>query len=569
MFTKEELDEIKKSINIVDFIGRYVNLQKAGSSYRGLCPFHNDNDPSFYVHPQRGFFHCFGCGEKGDVISFYQKIENLSFAEAVKRLADYAGIPIQVDTAESEYDKFTTIMSRLAGIYNRELKEKSAETMAYILEKRKISQNTIDEFQLGYSPDERTFSQSLPSKLRTDEKTLLQLGILVRRGATNSDRFAGRLMIPIDNESGKVVGFGGRIMDAEKGPKYINSSESKYFQKNRLLFNLSRARAAIKQLNYAVIAEGYFDVISLFEAGITNSVGLLGTALTERHLRILGNYTRNLLFFLDSDEAGQAASLRSIDIAEKLDFGTAVVFSRDHKDPADLFVAEGPKAIKEILALAIPGPAFRVEFFSRKLDLSIPLGRKHLIEHLKPYVISFRSTGNLAAVQSTIAALAQKTGYSERELESALRGGMSKSSGGEMKSGLVLKLKDHIRIYLQHPKLRATVVKQIELMNESRDLKELLKGMKKGLELEELLDLVDESIGRELIELASTCIDYDTAQRVLQTTGLYANKRLVEEEMAEIDRRLPKVKDEGTRKALLIRRIELRRMLERKMKGGD
>ncbi|MDD3681810.1 MULTISPECIES: DNA primase [unclassified Mesotoga] len=569
MFTKEELDEIKKSINIVEFIGRYVNLQKAGSSYRGLCPFHSDNDPSFYVHPQRGFFHCFGCGEKGDIITFYQKIENLSFSEAVKRLADYAGIPVEVDTAESEYDRYTAILSRLATIYNRELRENNHDILKYLEEKRKITPNTISEFQLGYSPDERTFPQSLQSKLRADEKSLLQFGVLLRRGTSFKDRFAGRLMIPIDNESGRVVGFGGRIMVADQGPKYMNSSESKYFQKNRLLFNLSRAKAAIKQLNYVVIAEGYFDVISLFEAGVSNAVGLLGTALTENHLRVLGNYTRNLLFFLDSDAAGQAATLRSVDIAEKMDFTTAVVMMRDYKDPADLFVMEGAKAIKEVLAVAIPGAAFRVEFYSRKLDLSVPQGRKHLIEYLRPYVVSFRNSGNLATVESTMAALSEKTGYSERELQSALRSVGSRNTAKELTNGVILKLKDHIRIYLQHSALRETVVKQLELMEESRDLKELLKGMKRGLELEELLDLVEESIGRELIDLASICIDYETAQRILRTTGEYANRRLVEEEMAEIDRKLPNVKDEGAKRALLVRRIELRRLLDRKMKGGD
>jgi len=569
VFTKEELDEIKKSINIVEFIGRYVNLQKAGSSYRGLCPFHSDNDPSFYVHPQRGFFHCFGCGEKGDIITFYQKIENLSFSEAVKRLADYAGIPVEVDTAESEYDRYTAILSRLATIYNRELRENNHDILKYLEEKRKITPNTISEFQLGYSPDERTFPQSLQSKLRADEKSLLQFGVLLRRGTSFKDRFAGRLMIPIDNESGRVVGFGGRIMVADQGPKYMNSSESKYFQKNRLLFNLSRAKAAIKQLNYVVIAEGYFDVISLFEAGVSNAVGLLGTALTENHLRVLGNYTRNLLFFLDSDAAGQAATLRSVDIAEKMDFTTAVVMMRDYKDPADLFVMEGAKAIKEVLAVAIPGAAFRVEFYSRKLDLSVPQGRKHLIEYLRPYVVSFRNSGNLATVESTMAALSEKTGYSERELQSALRSVGSRNTAKELTNGVILKLKDHIRIYLQHSALRETVVKQLELMEESRDLKELLKGMKRGLELEELLDLVEESIGRELIDLASICIDYETAQRILRTTGEYANRRLVEEEMAEIDRKLPNVKDEGAKRALLVRRIELRRLLDRKMKGGD
>ncbi|MBN2252976.1 MAG: DNA primase, partial [Kosmotogaceae bacterium] len=212
---------------------------------------------------------------------------------------------------------------------------------------------------------------------------------------------------------------------------------------------------------------------------------------------------------------------------------------------------------------------FRVEFYSRKLDLSVPQGRKHLIEYLRPYVVSFRNSGNLATVQSTVAALSAKTGYSERELQSALRSVGSRYAGKELKSGVILKLKDHIRIYLQHSALRETVVKQLELMEESRDLKELLKGMKRGLELEELLDLVEESIGRELIDLASICIDYETAQRILRTTGEYANKRLVEEEMAEIDRKLPNVKDEGAKRALLVRRIELRRLLDRKMKGGD
>ncbi|HCO70117.1 MAG TPA: DNA primase, partial [Mesotoga infera] len=257
------------------------------------------------------------------------------------------------------------------------------------------------------------------------------------------------------------------------------------------------------------------------------------------------------------------------DIAEKTDFTTAVVMMRDYKDPADLFVTEGAKALKEVLAVAIPGAAFRVEFYSRKLDLSVPQGRKHLIEYLRPYVVSFRNSGNLATVQSTVAALSEKTGYSERELESALRSGSSRDAGKELRSAVILKLKDHIRIYLQHPALRETVVKQLELMEESRNLKELLKGMRRGLELEELLDLVEESIGRELIDLASICIDYETAQKILRTTGEYANKRLVEEEMAEIDRKLPNVKDVGTKRALLVRRIELRRLLDRKMKGGD
>lgn len=569
VFTKEELDELKKAINIVDFVGRYVNLQKSGSSYRGLCPFHSDKDPSFYVNPQRGFYHCFGCGEKGDIISFYQKIENLSFSEAVKRLADFAGITVKLDSVESEYDRYTFSLAKIAKIYHRELTDGSNNNVIEYLEGRGVSRNTLSEFLLGYSPENRTFVSNVVSKLRLDENNVLNTGVFYRKGSSLTDRFAGRLIIPIENESGRVVGFGGRSMIAERGPKYINSPETKYFQKNRLLYNLSRAKGIIKELNYAVVVEGYFDVMALYEAGATNVVGLLGTALTERHLRVLGNYTRNLLFFLDSDSAGQSAALRSIDVAEKMDFTTAVAIARGAKDPGELFVIKGSEGIKDALSASMTGAAFRVDFFSRKLNLSLPQGRKHLIEYLRPYIKTFREDGKLPVVQSIMNSLSQKTGFSESELSELTKGGSVTFDSFERRGGVKLKLKDLLRVYIQYPSMRSRVSRQLELMEPASDLKELLKGMKRGLELEELLDWVDEKLGRELIELASDCIDTEMALKILERTEDYTNKRLVDEQIAEIDRKLTTLSDEEMKAALLIKRIELRRLLDRKKKGGD
>lgn len=570
VFTKEELDEIKKAINIVDFIGRYVNLQKAGSSYRGLCPFHNDNDPSFYVHPQRGFYHCFGCGEKGDLISFYQKIESISFSEAIRRLADLAGVQIKIDNGESEYDRYTSVLTRLSGLYSCELFEsRNSSILEYLVNERKISESTIREFQLGYSPNNGTFGTFLASKLSVDEKTMIDMGIAYRRGGSLKDRFEGRLIVPISNESGRIVGFGGRLTSGGQGSKYINSPETRYFQKNRLLFNLSRARGVIKELDYAVIVEGYFDVMALYQAGVVNVVGLLGTALTEGHLRILGNYTKNLLFFLDSDSAGQSASLRSIDIAEKMDFSTAVAMVKGAKDPAELFALKGSQGISDALSMSIPGSIFRVEFYSRKLDLSLSQAKKHLIEYLKPYIEAFGSSGNFSAREMTLRALSEKTGFSEDELVRFTRKESRELDQLDQKTPINLRNKDILRVYLQYPILRSRAARQLELLEQRKEFRELLRGMKKGLELEELLDLVDVELGRELIELASSCIDESTALKILDSTGEYTNKRLVEEQIAEIDRRLSTLEDEEAKAALLIRRIELRRLLVKRKRGGD
>lgn len=569
MFTKEELDEIKKALNIVEFIGRYVNLHKAGSSFRGLCPFHNDNDPSFYVHPHRGFYHCFGCGEKGDIITFYQKIESISFSEAVKRLADIAGVSVELSASESEYDRYTSIIAKLARIYSENLAGEPNNPAELYLKKRKLSRHTFEEFLVGYSSDSRTFVNSLTSKLRTQESEMVQLGILYRKGNTLRDRFEGRLTIPIDNESGRIVGFGGRQLIQEGGPKYINSPETKYFQKSRLLYNLSRAKGVIKELNYAVIVEGYFDVMALYEAGVSNVVGLLGTALTDRHLRILGNFTKNLLFFLDSDSAGQMATLRSIDVAERLDFATAVALVRGAKDPADLFSLKGSQGVQDALTSSMPGPVFRVELLSRDLDLSIPQGKKRLIESVRPYIESFRSSGNLSTVQLTIRSLSEKTGYSEDELAPLMRNRTDAHEEARANTTVTLKMKDLLRVYLQYPSLRSRVSRQLELMEPGKEMRELLRGMKKGLELEDLLDLVNEEFGREIIELASSCIDEDLAAKIIDTTNDYTNKRLVEEQIAEIDRKLSTLEDKEAKTALLIRRMELRRLLVRKRKGGD
>ncbi|HOY27165.1 MAG TPA: toprim domain-containing protein, partial [Mesotoga sp.] len=297
--------------------------------------------------------------------------------------------------------------------------------------------------------------------------------------------------------------------------------------------------------------------------------GLLGTALTEGHLRILGNYTKNLLFFLDSDSAGQTASLRSIDLAERMDFSTAVAMVKGAKDPAELFVLKGSQGVNDALSMSIPGSIFRVEFYSRKLDLSLPQAKKHLIEYLKPYVESFSSSGNLSAREMTFRALSEKTGFSEDELVRFTKKESRELDRLDHRTTITLRNKDILRVYLQYPPLRSRAARQLELLEPKKEFRELLRGMKKGLELEELLDLVDGEFGRELIELASSCIDQGTALRIIDSTGEYMNRRLVEEQIAEIDRRLSTLEDEEAKAALLIRRIELRRLLDKRKRGGD
>lgn len=573
MFDKEIIEKIKSSIDIVELVGRYVNLQKSGSYYRGLCPFHSDSDPSFYVSPSKQFFHCFGCGVSGDVITFYEKIENLPFSEAVEKLAEIAGIELpKKNSVRTEYDKYTQSLNILAEAYHKELLSgKHPDALEYLLKERGFSEETLREFCIGFSPGDRTFLQRLVSNYGVKLEELLKAGVLIKKNGDYFDRFSGRIIIPIHNENGKVIGLGGRILPGETGSKYINSPETRYFVKGRVLFNLHRAKKSVKELDYVIITEGYFDSMALYEAGIENNVGVLGTNLTRQHLKLLKTYTNNLLFLMDSDSAGRNATLRSLDLAENEGFSTAVAKITGTKDAGELFKNEGPKALVNTLKNAIPGAVFRVDYLALRVDIATPQGKQKLLEFLIPTLSRYLQRADNAGFQLTVKAISEKINLPIEEIIAVAKGREKPQKILRKQGTFKFKQieKDLLSIYFGHPELRNEVARVVDFLETSEAFKHVVKFIKKKQDFNEIIDEIDGKIGPSLMEAAEYSTDISMARKMLKDIEMHVDKKIIREQIEEIDRKLRKVVDPTMKESLMIRRMELTRLLKRTLKGGE
>jgi DNA primase len=326
---EEKVDEIRTAIGIVDVVGDYVSLKRRGSNYIGLCPFHQEKTPSFNVNPEIGIFKCFGCGAGGNSFQFLMRVENLTFPEAVRLLADKAGIPLPEDDTPAESSENESIYNALrfaARFFYRQLtREPEGEAgLAYLLG-RGFSRETIKAFGLGYAPDawDALFNAATEASIEPD--ILEKAGLIIPRRDKSGyyDRYRGRVIFPILSHIGKVLGFGGRILTpAEDQPKYINSPETSVYHKSQVLYGLSQARDEIRQRGEVILVEGYTDVITLHQAGVRHVVSSSGTALTSEQVKLISRYAKRVLVLYDADSAGANAAVRGLDII--LEQGLAV-----------------------------------------------------------------------------------------------------------------------------------------------------------------------------------------------------------------------------------------------------
>ena len=350
MYASEVIDEVVSRSDIVDIISGYIKLKKNGSSYVGLCPFHNEKSPSFSVSPGKQLYHCFGCGVGGNVITFVMEYENYTFLEAVKYLADKAGMQLPETSYSEEEKKNRDLKAKLLEInkiaatyYYHQLKAENGKIGLSYLQKRGLSDTTINRFGLGYAGQTgNALYQYLKSK-GYDDALLKETGLFTyERGIY--DKFWNRVMFPIMDINYKVIGFGGRVMGDAK-PKYLNSPETKLFDKSRNLYGLNAAR--ISRKSNMIICEGYMDVISLHQAGFTQAVASLGTALTLGQAALMKRYTDNVLITYDSDAAGVKAALRAIPILKEAGLTTKVINMQPYKDPDEFIKALGAEAFQE------------------------------------------------------------------------------------------------------------------------------------------------------------------------------------------------------------------------------
>ncbi len=380
-YSDELIDEIRNSNDIVDIISQYVNLKKSGRNFFGLCPFHNEKSPSFAVSPDKQIFHCFGCGVGGNVFHFVSKIENIGFKETLEMLANRANITLPIlDNVQD--NKTAHLKSRVyeinkqaAQFYHENLYKPTAKIAQEYIKKRKLDNNTLQTFLIGYSGTFNELYKTLKKQGFTDEEILASSLVNKNEKGEFIDRFRRRLMFPIQDERGRVIAFGGRILEDNKiqnvkSPKYINSSENIVYSKGRHLFGLYAAKK--QKIDKILIVEGYMDAISLHQRGITNVVASLGTALTEAQGRLLRNNSQQVIIGYDSDGAGQAATLRGLEILQNLGCDIRILQLDGAKDPDEYILKYGPERLQKCIDNAISLVEYKVKILKSKLDLNHP-----------------------------------------------------------------------------------------------------------------------------------------------------------------------------------------------------
>lgn len=394
-YSDEIVDEVRSRVNIVDVIGNYVALKKKGANYFGLCPFHGEKTASFSVAPGKQIFYCFGCGKGGDAIRFLMDYENITFQEALKRLADQAGYTLPESGPETGAqrqsrdirEQLLEINKAAALYFYGALKTKVGEIGLRYLRGRALRDDTIIHWGLGYADQNRDgLYQHLRQKGFSDA-LLRESGLISFSERGVYDKFFNRVMFPIMDYNNRVIGFGGRVMgDGE--PKYLNSPETKLFDKSRNLFGLNFARKARKP--YMILCEGYMDVISMHQAGFQCAVASLGTSLTENQARLLKRYVNEVLLTYDSDNAGVKAARRAIPILKAAGISTKVINVKPHKDPDEFIKAEGAEKFQERIEQARNSFLWEAEAIKRGYDLQDPAGQTAYINEIAEMLCRFR-----------------------------------------------------------------------------------------------------------------------------------------------------------------------------------
>ncbi len=394
-YSDDIIEEVRSKNDIVDVVSQYVKLTRKGSSYFGLCPFHNEKTPSFSVTPGKQMYYCFGCGAGGNVFNFIMEYENFTFGEALKYLADRAGVELprieysrEVREKAKEKSELLEINKQAAQYYYYQLRtEKGAAGYQY-LSGRGLTEETMRSFGLGYSDK---FSDGLYRYLKSKgykDDRLRESGLFnVDERHGMYDKFWNRVIFPIMDVNNRVIGFGGRVMGDGK-PKYLNSPETKIFDKSRNLYGLNVAR--ITRKNYIILCEGYMDVISMHQAGFTNAVASLGTALTSGHASLLKRYTQEVLLLYDSDEAGIRAALRGIPILREAGVNSRVVDLKPYKDPDEFIKNMGAEAFEDRLNRASDSFMFRVRVAEGEFPMEEPQGQNRFFERCAEMLLELK-----------------------------------------------------------------------------------------------------------------------------------------------------------------------------------
>jgi len=551
------VEEVKSKTNIANLVGEYVTLKKMGRNLKGLCPFHGEKTPSFMVNEELGIYKCFGCGAGGDIFNFLMAIEGLDFGEALHKLADKAGVKLpEFKTGETDIKKELIAVNTMAAEYFHYLltKHSAGEEARRYLKERKINEKLWETFKVGFSlPEWDGLSKYLVNKKGYRGELLVAAGLAIEGGRGVYDRFRGRIMFPLLDSAGRIVGFSGRILpQLVKGDegKYINSPETEIYHKGRMLYGFSNARLAIKKTGRVVLVEGQLDTISSYGAGISETVGVGGTALTTEMVEMLGKVTENITLALDNDPAGEAAMKRSIDLIEKRGMSIKMVEIDGGKDP-DEIARNFPNKWREMVDSAVPV----YEFFFNRLIGRYGIDTVEAIGKIVKEVVPMLSNIENSVIREVwVRKLALKIGVDKQRIEEEMekvrrrgQGSENRDRGSEVSGNLmgkdveflgrVIAAKESWRMELKKlfiglPPVGAVGKLLVEILNrETVDLKELKKEIP-----EELFGVLSEAV------LVS---DEEIAEKDFLKLAMEWGKRVVREEKSRLTEEIRSAEKDG------------------------
>ncbi len=418
-YSEEILDEIRSRLDIVEVISEYVPLKPSGRGHKGLCPFHQEKTPSFMVDSEKQIFHCFGCGEGGNIFSFIMKIEKSHFPEAVKTLADKAGVQLpttdnQDSHAYQEKDRILQLNEITANYYQKNMFQDQGKNALQYLLKRHFKNEIIEKYRLGYALPgyEHLIHIFLHKKVGLAD--LIKAGLVVKSKKSGKvmDYFRNRIIFPIINLQGKIVAFGGRVLD-DKLPKYINSPETPVYSKGKNLYGLYQAKKGIRQNNQVIIVEGYTDVLMAHQYGFENVVASLGTALTNQQIDIIKRYADEVVIAFDSDSAGRNATLRSLNLIKKAGIKVRIISLPAESDPADVLLEKGSKYFTNLIENALPLIDYKLKVLMQRYNWKNSDGKLTIVREIFPDLSDIRSQLEL---QGEVKKIAEKLDLEEENM---------------------------------------------------------------------------------------------------------------------------------------------------------
>lgn len=565
------VDEIKSRCNIVDVIGRVVTLRKAGSVYKGLCPFHNEKTPSFVVYETTQTYKCFGCNEGGDVLNFVQKYYNLDFTEAVEMLAKEYGIDVTRGFGSSKRnEEFYEINRQAAIFFYRALRERKNPGYTY-MRGRGISDDTLKTFGIGYADDGWTSLTDKLTGMGYDPEKLVEVGLTSKKDGRYYDYFRGRVIFPIRNTGGRVIGFGGRVLNDEK-PKYLNSRESSAFRKKSNLYGLDIAKGYVSREDRIILVEGYMDVVSLYQAGVRNVSASLGTALTGNQARLIKRYTKNVILSYDSDEAGQKAALRGVDILYDEDCRASVLMVSEGKDPDEFIKANGRDAYIRLTEDALPYGDFKLSRARQKYDLK---DDQQKLSYLREAINILRGMKPVEA-DLYIGKISAETGISEMAIRREYEGTPSRAAASsqekeEKAAGMSEGEQDLIKLMLidsEYTKLPKDVEDCVFRDQVGSSIFRAIRAADNGerpLRTDRITDQLDIEASEALREIEAKVIPPDKEEEIFRDCISYIRRQKLRKEDAELTKILDTIgadADPEDIKRVMQRKMEIQKIIK-------